>query len=868
MGGDDDATAVGPIATLTLAPAPSPAPAAAGRPDRIAHFVIERQLGAGGMGVVYAAYDSDLDRPVAIKLVRDRAASSSSGRWLIREAQAMAKLSHPNVVAVYEVGTLGDQLFVVMELVDGEDLHLWLKTRRAWRAVVALFVEAGAGLAAAHAAGIVHRDFKPSNVLVDHAGRPRVCDFGIARFAGPVDESARTAIAGDASTDTTVAGTPAYMAPEQWDGVADARSDQYAFGVTLHEAVYGVRPGQAGPTAAGATDRELVPRRIARAIRKAMAPAAADRFADMPALLAELRAGLGARRRVAIAAGVVLAMSGSAAAAVALAPSGGGADPCDGPVVVDELWSPAAQAAIAARASDATARTATVIAGEWRDAWKSTRQVACRGEPTLRPRRLACLDRQAIQLGALADVWSDPAITPTIEGARELPPAGACLAPPAGVAPVSPEERAALVDADRAVALVRAGEPDRARAALARIDVGAADRSDDVAERVATARVYLAADAGELAAAAALVADRLRRSGRTGSSSRTVEALVMRSLVLADLGRTGEAREAIAAGALVAELGDVDDFATALAIARAKIELLDDDLVAARADLAPIVARDPATLGTADRLDHAFACELDAGIDIALDTPAGGQRALATLARARAVYAPELGDAHPKLAQLDVGRAQAARLAGRTAEAKELLARGRAGLVAAYGEDHPLVAKTTAEAARVAYADGDLDRAEALARDAGARLRQVLPDDHADFMAIDLLLGDVARARGDAAGARAHYAAAHRLAVDPDDPAVGRLGLARALAGETGADVEGMLGAFLVATARDPEVDPGDLVAPLVGLGWIADARRERDRARALVAAAEADAAAAVRALDPAVRAMLDRLVARIRAGR
>src|SRR5690606_14002911 len=214
-------------------------------------------LGEGGMGVVYAAYDEDLDRRIAIKVLRDSYGDAAARERMVREAQAMARLSHPNVVQVHDVGDQGGQLYVAMEFVKGMTLRTWLSEQdRPWREIRAMFVQAGRGLAAAHAEGLVHRDFKPDNVLIGGDGRARVADFGLAGAAGVPDSDSESLpdsvvirVGRQSAFNTaltlagTIMGTPAYMSPEQHRGVAtDARSDQFSFCVALWGAIYGEPP--------------------------------------------------------------------------------------------------------------------------------------------------------------------------------------------------------------------------------------------------------------------------------------------------------------------------------------------------------------------------------------------------------------------------------------------------------------------------------------------------------------------------------------------------------------------------------------------------------------------------------------------------
>ena len=205
-------------------------------PVRIDRFRVVGKLGAGGMGVVLSAVDEDLERPVAIKILANERMRSDSAEHarLVREARALAKLSHPNVVQVYEVGEYEGGVFIAMELVRGTNLRQWLAAaRRPLPAILERFLAAAHGLAAAHRVGVVHRDFKPSNALVGEDGRVRIADFGLARgplSAGPIREAAQVPPSINSTPDASAVGTPAYMSPEQLRGdEVDARSDQFSF---------------------------------------------------------------------------------------------------------------------------------------------------------------------------------------------------------------------------------------------------------------------------------------------------------------------------------------------------------------------------------------------------------------------------------------------------------------------------------------------------------------------------------------------------------------------------------------------------------------------------------------------------------------
>jgi serine/threonine-protein kinase len=285
----------GADATLDLPPsdvvAPAAGPLAPGQ--AIGHFIIRARLGEGGMGVVLACHDPDLNRRVAIKVLKPNADQPSYASRLLREAQAMARLEHRNVLRVYEVGRDRGQLFVAMELVDGITLAEWLRVQsRSSQEIIAMFRQAGAGLAAVHHGGLIHRDFKPDNVLVDETGVARVADFGLARFgADSIASTGSPEVAASLTRTGAVIGTPGYMAPEQQFGSdVDARADQYSYCVALREALFG-RSGS--PT--DASPGRDVPRAVRDVIARGLAYDPSERYASMDELVAALDAST--RRR-------------------------------------------------------------------------------------------------------------------------------------------------------------------------------------------------------------------------------------------------------------------------------------------------------------------------------------------------------------------------------------------------------------------------------------------------------------------------------------------------------------------------------------------------------------------------------------------
>jgi hypothetical protein len=380
-----------------------------GQRGKQAHAMVGRYhllelVGSGGMGVVWGAWDPELDRRVAIKVVHPTV--QSARERILGEGQALARLSHPNVVPVYDVGVIDDQLYIVMEWVRGRTLRAYCQEPRRVREIVAIYRAAGAGLAAAHRAGLIHRDFKPDNAIVGDDGRVRVVDFGLARgevqadVPGGVDSLAASSPASGRVV-TRGAGTPRYMAPEQAIGKQLTPAiDQYAFGAALREALAGRD---------GAAPHAVVPRWLDEITARCTAADPADRYASMDALLDALarNPAIAWRRRLLIAG--ALGIAAAAFTVGQLRPSGSAIESCAGGAdAIAKPWNDATRVRVAAHlrglgayGSQQAARLDDELRG-YSAIWAAAHRDAClardRGEltPSLYERSLGCLTRARV----------------------------------------------------------------------------------------------------------------------------------------------------------------------------------------------------------------------------------------------------------------------------------------------------------------------------------------------------------------------------------------------------------------------------------------------------------------------------------------
>jgi tetratricopeptide (TPR) repeat protein/predicted Ser/Thr protein kinase len=731
----------------------------------VGRHVVLHKLGAGGMGVVYAAYDPELDRKVALKLLLPGAGGDIGRLRLLREAQALGRLSHPNVVGIHDVGTVGEQVWLAMEFVQGHTLEQWLDTPRGWPEVLEILRDAGEGLAAAHAAGLLHRDFKPDNVMVGDDGRVRVMDFGLARahagagasatdLAQPSPEaSSSLASSSLASTVTRVGaivGTPSYMAPEQFESKElSAAADQFAFCVTLWEALYGERPFR------GSSPMELVanvlegkirspvraraaPGWLRRACERGMAVAPAQRWPSMSALLDTLAKGrTRAVVRKSLAAVVVLAVLGAGVEAQRRWDLAQVTEACEASGdEVEVAWNPEREqklrdALVATGVSDAAATAERVTPWLERQAraWREARVEACldthvRGQwdaETL-DRSLWCLEERRMELQSLVDelTLADAGVLHNaVTAAAGLASVTACREGKVLETLIPPPQadrgalRAVRADVVRALSLDRAGRHDKGL----ELAQGALVRAETLGwmPLQATARLQL----GTL----------LQRSGAYPEAEAELERAYFDAAkgVAPDVAHDAMAWLAFVVGVSSARHVEGRRWAR---LADVALDDVPDGEQLRRASLLVILALIDGETGAHDEAKR-------------------------LLEQALAIREAALGPEHPQVAYSLDSLAAAHYGAGAYDEAKALHERAIAIWEATLGPRHPRVAYSLNSLAAVRYGAGAYDEAKGLYERALAIWQETLDPDHPDaarglsnLAAVHEVLGAYEEAKG------------------------------------------------------------------------------------------------------------------------
>jgi tetratricopeptide (TPR) repeat protein len=743
----------------------------------VGRYVVMAHVGAGGMGRVYAAYDPELDRKVALKLLRAERNDDVGRNRLVGEARALAKLAHPHVVAVHDAGTVGEQVFVAMEYVSGITLRQVLTQRRhGWRQVLELLLPVAHGLAAVHAAGLVHRDLKPDNIMLGDDGRVRVMDFGLARVprlaARDEEATGRIALAEpepepEALTRTGVRlGTPAYMAPEQWRGLpADARTDQHAYCVTLWEALHGERPFADGTIAeleraitGGVVSSPArageVPRWLRRVLARGLAVEPAERHPSMDALVAAIASGRrGARLRWGAVGALVV---GSAVVGWGLGSSSEPSAvvaPCEGLAAeLDGVWDPlrrdAARQALEATAVPYAAATWTAVSttlDRWAEQWVEHSTRACIAtrvqgvqSEELLDRSRACLSRRREEVRGLVErlVHADAELAVhAAEAVERLSPLSSCTDPDALLGALPPPSSAQAQ-----------------RVAEIRADVD---------------RVGVLLDAVELDDAEQTLATRMAEADALGYVPLQVEVRRARMRVHRARGRGAEERAlALEALGLAASVGDAEQatslrlalVGTTISLSRLDEALLMVELVETELRR-PGQARQLAELRTEQGWLHTARSELPRARQ-------AFELAVATLEQLPGSH--ELGIAAALHASSYV-----ALLEGRLDEALELAQRSSMLVQARVGPDHPELVRPLTAIGDALMAQARYDEAFATYERALALVERSLGPAHLEAGKCHWSMGDIETNRERHEAARIHYERAlaiTEVASGPDHP--------------------------------------------------------------------------------------------------
>jgi tetratricopeptide (TPR) repeat protein len=756
-------------------PRPAPAPRAG---DRLGRYVLGDCIGQGGMGSVWAAHDPELGREIAIKVVRADAHDASWRARVLREAQSLARLAHPHVVPIYDVGVGDGVLWLAMQRVRGPSLAQWLEVSRAWPEVLDAFVQAARGLAAAHACGLVHRDFKPANAMFD-GERVFVLDFGLA-WAPGVDGARPTIASGglvhrDAASgrdplaitltaSDAVVGTLPYMAPEQHAvREVDARCDQYAWCVSLYEGIFGARPFEGdlerllaakrrGPPAAPPAVGHGVPEALWQVIARGLEPDPARRWPDLATMLDAIARLRAPRRAWPWAAGVVLA-GGLVATGIALPPAYGGS--CDRAEAIDAVWSASRRerlaqsfAGLGEGGREVFSRLQPRIAAAIAD-WRAQAQGLCDAPaPREASNTAMCLDHAAVALDASLAVFDELDATRAARSVRLVEGVLAehdCEREAAVTTAMADETRR---DYARARALMVAGALDRARELGEQMGRDAIERGDRNGEAWAMlVRGGAELDMGEVADARTHLVEAQRIATAEGDDrAATTAAIKLVHLCAIEFDPACADQWLRVAESGLPRLGD-DERAQAsreLDLARGDAALRSGQAEAALDHYHRALASLRASPG-----DHAvMEVVLLHAIGLAHADAGRHEAALAHFDEADGIESRELGERDTSRVMTLELRAGSLYALGRIDEARAATEAALVNLDAAYGEGHPHAVRMRGNLVLLLLASHELEAALALAEQVVARKRELFGAEHVQ-VAIGLLnLGEVSSALG------------------------------------------------------------------------------------------------------------------------
>ncbi len=705
--------------------------------DAIGRYTVIERLGRGAMGVVYLANDPTLDRRVALKLILPGASPSAEDQ-MVKEAQAMARLSHPNVAAVYEVGRAAHGVYLTMEFIAGMTLRQWLFVRkRSIEEIREVFLQAGHGLAAAHDAGLVHRDFKPENVMIGDDRRVRVTDFGLARSVDASDDSGR------------LIGTPAYMAFEQLvEGEATKASDQFAYAATLFEAIAGKRPFD------GATPTELreaiergprldalthVPTRLRSAIARALDPTPSRRFDELRLLLREIE-GRQPRSRVVMVMGAAIVALGIVVARVGFVHSTPPLDVCGaGATRVSASFGHERRQRLGEAFKEALGPNETTLAEaietrsvaqmnafteQWQTAYRSTCEasnVRHEQSDSALDARMRCLDRRLDSFDALAASF-EHADRSTVLGATaavlDLPSIAECSHIESSIGaeprPTDPALATRLASNEEKLAVLRATASTtdyasaRSEAEAIVSDAVSMGYRPVIAEAEIVAST-IARRAGASDAAAKLASDAQLAAEAARADGASARAWLEILAVSGSRGRPAEVEaKAPQADAAIQRIGAPPDLRAAYLLELGLAHTATGKLEAAEPELREALADCETSMGPRSLR---VARVLTALGDVARQR-GDLEGALALHQRALAIDSEVLGPAHPALARHHHNIAGVLRLLGRRDDALQSYSKARE-LELVLGARHPAVGLTENSMAIVMLEKGDTAGAEA-----------------------------------------------------------------------------------------------------------------------------------------------------------